>query len=231
MALHTRILLGLLLGALAGLSVHTLAGDATWADWLADNVMAPVGEIFLRLMLMVVVPLVFASIVLGVTGFGDLRNLGRVGGKTMAYFLVTTAASVVIGLALVNLVEPGEGLDPAVRAALLEDFRDQATDMQAASPGFSIDMLVNIVPRNPVQAAANMDMLAVIFFSLTFGVALALIPRARAAPMIAVIEALGDVVIKIIDLVMRLAPYGVFALICHGSAGVCWSSLASTLPW
>ncbi len=225
MALHTRILLGLVLGALAGLAVHTLAGEAAWADWLADNVAAPVGEIFLRLLLMTVVPLVFASIVLGVTGFGDLRNLGRVGGKTMAFFLTTTAASVVIGLTLVNVVEPGGDLDPTVRAALLEDFRAQAVDMQAGSPGFGIDMLVNIVPRNPVQAAAEMDMLAVIFFALVFGVALALIPRTRAAPMIAVIESLGDVVIKIIDLVMRLAPYGVFALIFAVTSRFGWSLL------
>lgn len=225
MALHTRILLGLLLGAVAGLSVHSLAGDADWANWLADNVAAPVGEIFLRLLLMTVVPLVFASIVLGVTGFGDPRNLGRIGGKTMAYFIATSAISVVIGITLVNVIEPGGNLDPAVRTALLDDFRDQAAGMQAGSPGFSIDMLVNIVPRNPIQAAADMDMLAVIFFALIFGVALALIPRQRAAPMIAVIEALGDVVIKIIDLVMRLAPYGVFALIFVVTSRFGWSLL------
>lgn len=226
MPLHTRILLALLLGAIAGLGVHSLAGDAEWTIWLADNVAAPVGEIFLRLLLMTVVPLVFASIVLGVTGLGDVRNLGRVGGKTLVYFLASSAVAAVLGIVLVNVVDPGSSLDPAVRAALLDDFRDQASSMQAGSPGFGVDMLVNIVPRNPMEAAANMDMLAVIFFALVFGVALALIPRERAAPLIAVIESLGDVVIKIIEMVMRLAPYGVFALIFVVTSRFGWSLLA-----
>lgn len=226
MPLHTRILLALFLGALAGMGVHSLAGDAQWTIWLTDNIAAPVGEIFLRLLLMTVVPLVFASIVLGVTGLGDVRNLGRVGGKTLVYFVASSAIAAALGIVLVNLMDPGSSLDPVVRAALLEDFRDQASSMQAGSPGFGVDMLVNIVPRNPVEAAANMDMLAVIFFALVFGVALALIPRERAAPLIAVIESLGDVVIKIIELVMRLAPYGVFALIFVVTSRFGWSLLA-----
>ncbi|TCO78471.1 dicarboxylate/amino acid:cation symporter [Chromatocurvus halotolerans] len=224
--LHTRILLALFLGALAGLAVHSLAGEAQWTIWLTDNIAAPVGEIFLRLLLMTVVPLVFASIVLGVTGLGDVRNLGRVGGKTLVYFVASSAIAAALGIILVNLMDPGSSLDPLVRAALLEDFRDQASSMQAGSPGFGVDMLVNIVPRNPVEAAANMDMLAVIFFALVFGVALALIPRERAAPLIAVIESLGDVVIKIIEMVMRLAPYGVFALIFVVTSRFGWSLLA-----
>lgn len=226
MPLHTRILLALFLGALAGLAVHSLAGDAQWTIWLTDNIAAPVGEIFLRLLLMTVVPLVFASIVLGVTGLGDVRNLGRVGGKTLVYFVASSAIAAALGIVLVNLMDPGSSLDPNVRAAMLEDFRDQASSMQAGSPGFGVDMLVNIVPRNPVAAAANMDMLAVIFFALVFGVALALIPRERAAPLIAVIESLGDVVIKIIEMVMRLAPYGVFALIFVVTSRFGWSLLA-----
>lgn len=226
MPLHTRILLALLLGAIAGLGAHSLAGDAEWTIWLADNIAAPAGEIFLRLLLMTVVPLVFASIVLGVTGLGDVRSLGRVGGKTLVYFIASSVAAAALGIALVNVIDPGNSLDPTVRTALLDDFRDQASNMQAGSPGFGADMLVNIVPRNPVQAAANMDMLAVIFFALVFGVALALIPRERAAPLIAVIQSLGDVVIKIIEMVMRLAPYGVFALIFVVTSRFGWSLLA-----
>lgn len=226
MPLHTRILLALLLGAIAGLGAHSLAGDAEWTIWLADNIAAPAGEIFLRLLLMTVVPLVFASIVLGVTGLGDVRSLGRVCGKTLVYFIASSVAAAALGIALVNVIDPGNSLDPTVRTALLDDFRDQASNMQAGSPGFGADMLVNIVPRNPVQAAANMDMLAVIFFALVFGVALALIPRERAAPLIAVIQSLGDVVIKIIEMVMRLAPYGVFALIFVVTSRFGWSLLA-----
>lgn len=224
--LHTRILLALFLGALAGLSAHSLTGDAGWTTWLADNIAAPVGQIFLRLLLMTVVPLVFASIVLGVTGLGDVRSLGRVGGKTLVYFVASSAVAAALGIVLVNIMDPGSSIDPMMRAALLDDFKDQASSMQAESPGFGVDMLVNIVPRNPVEAAANMDMLAVIFFALVFGVALALIPRERAAPLIAVIESLSDVVIKIIEMVMRLAPYGVFALIFVVTSRFGWGLLA-----
>lgn len=217
---------GLAAGAVAGLAAHTLAPDAAWLHWLIDYVASPAGNIFLRLLLMTVVPLVFASIALGVAGFGDLRNLGRVGGKTLGYFLISTALSVVLGLTLVNTFAPGVGVDAETRDELLEAFSTQAEGMQARSPGFSMDMLINIVPRNPVQAAANMDMLAVIFWALMFGIGLALIPRERAQPMIRVLEALGDVVVKIIELVMRLAPYGVFALIFMVTARFGWHLVA-----
>jgi DAACS family dicarboxylate/amino acid:cation (Na+ or H+) symporter len=214
MKLHTKILLGLLLGGAAGIMANAFAGDAEWVRWLGANVANPVGQVFLRMLLMTVVPLVFASITLGVAGLGDIRKLGRVGGKTLGYFLFSTAISVVIGLTLVNLVRPGAGMDPALRQELFDTYRTQAEGLQAGGPaGFGIDTFLNIVPRNPVDAMARMDMLAVIFFALMFGAALTLIPRERAEPMVRVLEALGDVVIKIIDFAMRLAPYGVFGLI------------------
>jgi DAACS family dicarboxylate/amino acid:cation (Na+ or H+) symporter len=214
MKLHTKILLGLLLGGAAGIAANAFAADAGWVRWLGDNVANPVGQIFLRMLLMTVVPLVFASITLGVAGLGDIRQLGRVGGKTLGYFLLSTSISVVIGLTLVNAVRPGAGMDPALRQQLFDTYRTQAEGLQAGGPtGFGIDTFLNIVPRNPVEAMARMDMLAVIFFGLVFGAALTLIPRERAEPMVKLLQALGDVVIKIIDFAMRLAPYGVFGLI------------------
>ncbi|MDH4132986.1 MAG: dicarboxylate/amino acid:cation symporter, partial [Gemmatimonadota bacterium] len=214
MKLHTKILVGLAAGAAAGVAAHAFARDTAWVRFLADNVANPVGQVFLRMLLMTVVPLVFASITLGVAGIGDIRRVGRIGGKTLAYFLVSTAAAAVIGLVLVNTFRPGDGMDPAVRQQLFESYRSQAEGLQARmQTAFGMDMLLAIVPRNPIQAAANMDMLAVIFFAIVFGAALTLIPRERAAPMVRVLEALGDVVIKIIDFAMKLAPYGVFGLI------------------
>jgi DAACS family dicarboxylate/amino acid:cation (Na+ or H+) symporter len=214
MKLHTKILLGLILGAVAGVSANQLAAGAEWVRWLADNVANPVGQVFLRMLLMTVVPLVFASITLGVAGLGDIRKLGRVGAKTLSYFLVSTTISAVIGLALVNLVRPGDGMDPVLREQLFETYRGQAEGLQAGGPAaFGVNMFLAIVPRNPVEAMARMDMLAVIFFSIVFGAALTMIPKDRAAPMVRVLEGLGDVVIKIIDFAMWLAPYGVFGLI------------------
>lgn len=214
MKLHTKIVLGLVSGAVAGAGANALAPDASWVAWTGEYVAGPVGQIFLRLLLMTVIPLVFASITLGVAGIGDIGKLGRIGGKTMGYFLLSTALATVLGLALVTAFDPGGGVDSATRQQLFDTYRTQAEGMQAGGPGgFGIHTFVAIVPRNPVQAAASMDMLGVIFFSLIFGAALTMIPRERAEPMIRVVQALGDVVIKIIDLAMKLAPYGVFGLI------------------
>jgi len=212
--LHTKIVLGLVTGAAAGAAANAFAGDAAWVRWVGDNIANPVGQIFLRMLLMTVIPLVFASITLGVAGIGDVRKLGRIGGITLLYFLASTTIAVIIGLALVNLVNPGDGIDPVTRQQLFDTYRGQAEGLApAGGTRFGIETFVNFVPRNPVQAAANMDMLGVIFFSLVFGAALTMLPAERARPLVRVIEALGDVVIKIIDLAMKLAPYGVFGLI------------------
>jgi DAACS family dicarboxylate/amino acid:cation (Na+ or H+) symporter len=226
MKLHTKILLGLVLGAATGVSANVFLPDAAWVKWLADHVMEPVGKVFLRMLLMTVVPLVFASITLGVSGIGDIRKVGRVGGKAIGYFLVSTALSAVIGLILVNAVQPGTGMDPAVRQQLFESYSKDVEGMQAGgASAFGVGMLVNMVPTNPVQAAANMDMLAVIFFSIIFGAALTLIPRERAEPMTRLLDALVEIVIKIIDFAMRLAPYGVFGLIFVVTFRFGWSLL------
>lgn len=212
--LHTKIVVGLFSGALAGGFARVLAADSTGLRLVNDYVAGPAGQIFLRLLLMTVVPLVFASVTLGVAGIGDIRKLGRIGGKTLGYFLLSTVLSTIIGLLLVNGLDPGAGVDPATRQALFDSYRGDAEGL-LGGPGarFGIGTFINIVPRNPIQAAASMDMLGVIFFSVMFGAALTMIPRERARPMLRVIEVLGDVVIKIIDLAMMLAPYGVFALI------------------
>jgi DAACS family dicarboxylate/amino acid:cation (Na+ or H+) symporter len=214
MKLHTKILLGLALGAGAGVSANQFLPDAAWVAWFADNIANPVGQVFLRMLLMIVLPLVFASIALGVANMGDLRSVGRVGGKTIGYFLMSTAISAVIGLTLVNTVRPGAGMPPEMRQELFQTYQGEAAGLQAKSEvGFGINTFVDMVPRNPVEAAANMDMLGVIFFALMFGAALTLIAKERADPMIKFLDALGEVVIKIIDFAMKLAPYGVFGLI------------------
>jgi DAACS family dicarboxylate/amino acid:cation (Na+ or H+) symporter len=224
--LHTKILLGLVLGAGAGVSANRFLPDAAWVTWFADTLANPVGQVFLRMLLMVVIPLVFASIALGVAGIGDLRAVGRVGGKTLGYFVMSTVISAVIGLTLVNLWQPGAGMDPVMREQLFATYQSEAAGLQArAEVGFGIQTFVNMVPRNPVQAAADMDMLGVIFFALMFGAALTLIPRERAEPMMKVLDALLDVVIRIIDFAMKLAPYGVFGLIFVVTSRFGWDLL------
>src|SRR3989449_3368317 len=159
------------------------------------------------MLLMTIVPLVFASLTLGVAGLGDIRKIGRVGGRTIAYFLVSTAISATIGLILVNLVQPGVGLDPALVKELLETYRAQAQGLQAGGGGkVGVDTFLDIVPRHPIRAAASLDMLGVIFFSLVFCAALTMLPAEKTQPMVRVLDALGEAIVKIIDFAMRLAP-------------------------
>lgn len=227
MRLHTKILLGLVLGAIAGVLVNVTAGGAPWVETVNRTVTGPIGQIFLRLLFMVVIPLVFATLSLGVAGLGDLGSLGRVGARTLGYFLATTALAVVLGLLLVNVVRPGEGLPPETSRALVDSYRGDATERLEASDArdFGIDTLVEIVPRNPIAAAADMEMLPIIFFAIMFGAALTLIPAERAAPMLRVLEALADAVTKLIELAMKLAPYGVFGLIFVVTSRFGWGLL------
>ena len=232
MKLHTKIVLGLGLGAASGLAVNVWAANAPWVHWVDTNVAGPVGQIFLRLLLMTVVPLVFTSIALGVAQLGDIRKLGRVGARSLAYFILSTVISAIIGIVLVNLVRPGAGVPATVREQLLEAYRGQVAGLQAGgTTTFGVDLFVNIVPRNPFQAAANLDMLGILFFSLVFGAALTLIPAEKARPVVALLDAIGDVIIKIIGLAMRLAPYGVFGLIFVVTSLLGWDILRKLLGY
>lgn len=216
MKLHTKILLGLAAGAIAGVVTNLTVGpDNPIVVAVNDYIAYPIGQVFLRMLFMVVMPLVFASISLGVAGLGDIRKVGRVGGKAVGYFLVTTAMAATLGLIVVNVMRPWERVTPETREALMTRFADDASGRVATSESttFGIQTIVDIVPRNPIQAAANTDMLGVIFFGLVFGAALTLIPIERAKPMTDWLEALNDVVIRIIHFAMLIAPFGVAALI------------------
>jgi DAACS family dicarboxylate/amino acid:cation (Na+ or H+) symporter len=217
MKLHTKILLGLAIGIAAGvISNRVLGVNHPAVVWLNTYVTGPIGQIFLRMLFMVVIPLVFASISLGVAGLGNLREVGRVGGKAIGYFFVSTVLAATLGLFVVNVMRPWERVTPETRTALMERFaKDASARVEAAATTgrFGPETFVNIVPRNPIDAAARTDMLGVIFFGLVFGAALTLMPAARAKPMIDWLEALNDVVIRIIHFAMSLAPYGVACLI------------------
>ncbi|MCC7127167.1 MAG: dicarboxylate/amino acid:cation symporter [Acidobacteria bacterium] len=216
MKLHTKILLGLTIGALAGVATNlTIGASHPLIVFVNDYIAYPVGQVFLRMLFMVVMPLVFASIALGVAGLGDIRKVGRVGSKAVGYFLVTTVLAATLGLIVVNIIRPWERVTPETREALMERFAGDASGRVEASQRstFGIQTFVDIVPRNPIQAAANTDMLGVIFFGLMFGAALTLIRADRAKAMTDVLEALNDIVVQIIHFAMRIAPYGVAALI------------------
>ncbi|HEY7784323.1 MAG TPA: dicarboxylate/amino acid:cation symporter [Pyrinomonadaceae bacterium] len=228
MALHSRILLGLAVGVIAGVGVNLLFGGGnTRVVWVIDNITQPIGELFLRLLLMIVVPLVFSSLVVGVAGIGDIRKLGRVGFKSFAYCLVLSAISVVIGLTLANTIRPGDRIAPETATALQERYAtdatktvEDATKASAATPKPLMAVVQTIVPRNPFAAVAseNPNMLHLMFFALIVGIAITLLPVTVSEPFLRFCDSLFQITAKIIEIVMKFAPYAVACLLFNNTA-------------
>ncbi len=214
-SLSSRMLAGLLVGTALGVASHLLWHDQPALQWAIANVSDPIGKVFLRLLFMLVVPLIFSALALGVVGVGDLRSLGRIGLKTLAYTVCVSLIAVLIGLTLVNLLRPGAGLSPALQETLrAQAARGGALLPRAGElPKGGLELIVGIVPDNPVRAMANGDMLAVMFFSLLFGIGLAARRTPATEKLREVLEGVYDAVLKLIDLVIRVAPLGVAALL------------------
>lgn len=239
MPLHARILLGLAIGAFAGITVNaTLGGDDPRIQWVVSQITEPAGELFLRLLLMTVVPLVFSSLVVGVAGIGDIRKLGRIGLKCIAYTIVISAISVAIGLGLTNLLQPGKRLNPATADALMARYATDASQRvesaaaTAPAPSPFMQVVQTIIPSNPIAAVASStpNMLHLMFFAVIVAVAITLLPSERAAPFIQVLEALFEISTKIIDLIMKIAPYAVACLLFTNTARFGFDLLRS-LAW
>jgi proton glutamate symport protein len=212
MQLYTKILIGLVLGTVLGMVANLME-----IIWLRDLFIAlePIGTAFIRLITMIVVPLVVASLLVGTASLGDLRKLGRIGGKTVVYYMGTTAVAVVIGLLISNVVQPGSRIAPETRDTLASQFEgDAAARMQLAEQAPSVvETLLNMIPRNPVQAAANLDLLPLIVFTIIFGAAISVIDQKRRDAVLTVFDGINDACMVVIDWIMKLAPYAVFALI------------------
>ncbi|HEX5601209.1 MAG TPA: dicarboxylate/amino acid:cation symporter [Pyrinomonadaceae bacterium] len=227
--LHTKILIGLALGVIAGVSVNeALGGDHPKVVWIVDNITQPVGQLFLRLLLMIVVPLVFSSLVVGVAGIGDIRKLGRVGLKSFGYCLVISAISAVIGITLANTIKPGKRIDPTTAAALQQRYANDATkSVEAAKQASSttpkplMAFVETIVPKNPFFAVAGKEdanMLHLMFFALMLGIAITLIPESVTGPVLRVLEGVYEITAKIIEIIMKFAPYAVACLLFNNTA-------------
>jgi DAACS family dicarboxylate/amino acid:cation (Na+ or H+) symporter len=227
--LHTKILIGLALGVVAGIAVNKLlGGDHPTVVWIVDNITQPVGQLFLRLLLMIVVPLVFSSLVVGIAGIGDIRKLGRVGLKSFGYCLVISAISAVIGIALANTIKPGRRIDPNTSAALQQRYATDATkSVEAAkqasgtAPKPLMSVVETIVPKNPLYAIAGKEdpnMLHLMFFALIIGIAITLIPVTVTGPVLRVLEGVYEITAKIIEMIMKFAPYAVACLLFNNTA-------------
>ncbi|MBF0406080.1 MAG: dicarboxylate/amino acid:cation symporter [Candidatus Riflebacteria bacterium] len=212
---HVKMFLGFAIGGFLGIMANLFFGGNPNLEFIIKNVAEPVGQIFLRTMIMVVIPMVFASLALGVAGFGDLKKLGRIGAKTFAMFMISTFMASIIGLLLVNTIKPGAGLSPELKERLMSTYKEDLKKNldKADKVKFDISLFLNIIPKNPIKAAADGDMLAVIFFSLMLGIALTRIHRDKAQPFIAFLSALAESMIAIINIALKMAPVGVGALI------------------
>ena len=214
MPLHTRMLIGFIVGLGAGIAANLLVGEAAWLDAVIRYVADPIGQVFLRLLFMLVIPLVFSALVLGVVELGDPQSLGRIGGRTLIWILVVTTAAVTIGMVIVNLFQPGAGIPEDVAATLLASGSERAGQIATQREGVSgLDILLNIIPRNPVQAAADGDLIAVIFFAMMLGIAATILRTPATKTFVGAVEGLYEICLKLIDWVIQLAPYAVAALL------------------
>lgn len=210
---HWRILIALVVG----LGYGVVAAYAGWGRFTADWI-APFGAIFFRLLLLVAVPLVLASLVTGIASLSDLNKLSRIGGKTIAIYLATTLVALLIGLTLVNVMQPGRMVPDSVRLTLQQSYQGDVASREEMAAAVSergpLQPLVDMVPDNIIGAASdNRRMLNIVFVAMLFGVGLMLIPPERAAPLLALFESLDAVIIKIVEIVIMFAPIGVFGLI------------------
>lgn len=208
--LYTKILIGLILGVIVGI----IGNKIGIVPFLVVYV-KPFGTAFIRLISMIVVPLVFASLLIGTASLDDVRKLGRIGGKTVFFYLCTTAFAIIIGLFLANLMKPGEGLSKETQEQLLVNYGNEAAlkiDSALNKPSLG-NTILNIIPKNPIKSMADGAMLQIIFFALIFGIALTLIPKDKSGPVIQFFEGVNEAMIQIVHIIMIFAPYGVFALI------------------
>ena len=194
-------------------------------------VIKPAGTIFIRLLMFVAIPLVLASLLVGAASLGDIRKVGRIGGKTLVFYLITIVSAITLGLVLVNWIQPGTRIDPDSREKLMVEFKGNV--QEKIDQGLSVDlvdMLVRIVATNPIKALADGEMLQIIFFALMVGISLTLIPKPKAAHVVAFFDGFSELMIKMVDLIMKIAPFGVFALI-SATVGEFGFDILRTLLW
>lgn len=219
--LHWLMLIGFVVGLGGGLLVNlTLGADVAWVQWLTANVTGPIGQIFLRLLFMMVIPLLFSALVIGVAEMGDLASLGRAGLKTLLLTILISGIAVVIGLGMVNLLQPGRGVDPVLAQSLLEQGRAGAANIVENAPtSISLgDFFLELVPSNVFTAAAENAILPVMVFALFFGIGLVMAKSPATDRLQEVIQGLFEVTMKLINLFIKLAPLAIACLMFNLAA-------------
>jgi proton glutamate symport protein len=202
--------LGLAIQILLGLILGIIVGAVFYGNPVVGSYLQPIGDIFIRLIKMIVVPIVFSSLVVGVAGVGDIKQVGKIGGKTILYFEIVTTVAIIVGLLVANLAHPGTGINiNELSSVSIEKYMNTAETI--SNHGFA-DTFLNIVPTNIFDALAKGDLLAVIFFSVMFGLGVAAIGE-KGKPVLAFCQGVADAMFWVTNQIMKLAPLGVFGLI------------------
>lgn len=207
LTLAWKIFLALNLGIVLGISLHD---QIELKEWIVTTFLIPSGEIFIRMIKMIVVPIVMATLIIGIAGIGDIKKLGSIGLKTIIYFEIITTLAIIIGVALANVFRPGNGIDMSILSKTDISMYEQATSEIQSN---LVDTVLSLIPSNIIESMAKGDMLPVIFFSVIFGLGLASLPDKTKLPLLEVCHSIADTMFEVTNMVMRYAPIGVFALI------------------
>ena len=221
-SLAWQILFAMVLGILLGSYLHYHSDSR---DWLVVNLLSPAGDIFIHLIKMIVVPIVISTLVVGIAGVGDAKQLGRIGAKTIIYFEVITTVAIILGITLANVFQPGAGVDMSQLATVdISKYQSTTEAVQSSSHGI-MGTILSLVPTNIVASMAKGEMLPIIFFSVLFGLGLSSLPATHREPLVTVFRSISETMFKVTHMVMRYAPVGVFALIAVTVANFGFSSL------
>jgi Na+/H+-dicarboxylate symporter len=228
LSLQWQMLAGFLVGLVAGLIVYASQREAAWVDIVTTYVTQPIGQIFLRLLFMLVIPLLFSALVVGISEMGEVRSLKRIGLRTLGYTVVVSSIAVAVSLAVVNLLQPGAGVDRAAAATMLEQSAGRAGEIvqSGAEQPSGIDAFIHIVPNNLVEVmGSNSAILSVMFFALFFGIGLLLTETAASRSLQRGFEGLFDVTMRLILLVIKLAPIAIACFMFNLAALFGWDLL------
>ena len=227
-ALQWQMLIGFIVGLTLGLIAYSTQRDAAWVEAVTTYVTTPIGQIFLRLLFMLVIPLLFSALVVGISEMGEVRSLKRVGLRTLAYTIVVSSIAVAISLLVVNLLKPGQGVDRAAAAEMLQQSAGRAGEIlkTGAEQPSGIDAFVNIIPNNLVEVmGSNSSILSVMFFALFFGIGLLLTDTDNTRALKKGFEGVFDVTMRLILIVIKLAPFAVACFMFNLAALFGWDLL------
>ena len=226
-SLQWQMLVGFLVGLLFGLIANATAGDAPWVEWISTYVTGPIGQIFLRLIFMMVIPLLVSALIVGIAEMGDIGALKRVGLKTLAFTVAVSGIAVVLALAVTNYFQPGAGVDHAQAQEMLDNARQGAGAIisgQADKPT-GVEAVLAIIPSNIVTAMSTSDILAVMVFALIFGIGMLLTATRQTAFLLSVFEGIFQVSMRLMGLIIRLAPIAIACFMFNLAALFGWELL------